>query len=65
MAAAFDEVCRALNLPESAIGEREALASKIIDLARSGERNSHQLIERVLREAGAAGMSPTSQTLTA
>ena len=52
MATAFDEVCRARNLSDGAISEREAVASKIIDLARRGERNSLHLIERVLREAG-------------
>jgi CO/xanthine dehydrogenase Mo-binding subunit len=54
MATAFDEVCRALKLTESAINEREAIASKIVDLARRGERSSRALIERVLRDIGVA-----------
>lgn len=65
MAAAFDEVCRALKLSDSATNERETIASKIVDLARRGERNSLQLIERVLREAGVVAVQPSSQILSA
>jgi hypothetical protein len=65
MATAFDEICRALKLSEGATNEREALASRIVDLARRGERNSLQLIERVLREAGVVAVQPAPQTLSA
>ena len=58
MATAFDEVCSALKLTESATNERETVASKIIDLARRGEHNAPQLIERVLREAGVTAAPP-------
>lgn len=57
MAAAFDEVCSALRLSETATSEREILASKIIDLARRGERSSLALAERVMRDISVAAMS--------
>jgi hypothetical protein len=57
MASAFDEVCRALKLTESATNEREIVASKIIDLARRGERSSLALAERVMRDIGVAATS--------
>jgi hypothetical protein len=62
MASAFEEICRVLNLAESATRERETVASRIVDLARRGERNSLKLTERVLRDAGA---SPASSSLRA
>ncbi len=65
MAAAFDEVCRALQLAEGATHERESVAAKIIHLALRGERTSPRLIERVLREAGIPQAPPFSQDLTA
>jgi hypothetical protein len=49
---AFDETCRALMLNDSAAREREAVAVRIIELARRGERDPIRLRERVLREAG-------------
>lgn len=49
---AFDETCRALRLKETAAREREAVAVRIIELARRGERDPIRLRERVLREAG-------------
>jgi hypothetical protein len=52
MSAAFDDACRALNLTDSAAREREAVAVRIIELARRGERDPIRLSERVLREAG-------------
>ncbi len=57
MASAFDEVCRALKLTESATNEREIVASKIIDLARRGERSSLALAECVMRDIGVAATS--------
>jgi hypothetical protein len=55
MSAAFEDVCRALNLPDAAERERAAVAVRIVELARRGERDPHRLRDRVLREAGAAG----------
>ena len=54
MSVAFDEACRALNVPHTANGAREALAARIIDFARRGERNPDQLRDRVVTEASAA-----------
>jgi hypothetical protein len=52
MSLAFEEVCKALEIQPGATGEREAVAVRIIELCRRGERNSARLTERVLREAG-------------
>jgi hypothetical protein len=54
MSMAFDEVCRALKLSNTAVGERETVALRIIEWARRGERDPARLRERVLRDAGAA-----------
>lgn len=54
MSAAFDEACRALKLAEGATREREAVAVRIIELARRGERDPIRLSQTVLRDAGAA-----------
>jgi hypothetical protein len=54
MSVAFDEVCRALNLSETATRAREAVAIRIVELARRGERDPARLSARVMREAGAA-----------
>jgi hypothetical protein len=53
MVAAFEDVCRAINLPDQADRERQAVAVRIVELARRGERDPHRLRDRVLREAGA------------
>ena len=53
MSTAFDAACQALNLADAA-REREAVAIRIIELARRGERDPAQLSERVLRDAGAS-----------
>jgi hypothetical protein len=50
MSAAFEEVCRSLKLDGDAQA-REAVAVRIIELARRGERNAERLRDRVLREA--------------
>jgi hypothetical protein len=44
-------VCRVLKL-EHDQGAREVMAVRIIELARSGERDPERLRDRVLREAG-------------
>jgi hypothetical protein len=53
MSLAFDEACRVLGISDRAAREREAVAVRIIELARRGERDSKRLCERVLRDAGA------------
>jgi hypothetical protein len=53
MSAAFDDACRVLNLSECAAREREAVAVRIIELARRGERDPLRLSERALSGASA------------
>ena len=63
MSAAFEETCAALGVPDTSAREREVIATRIIDLARRGERNADLLRDRVLREAGAfAGEPPEAVT---
>jgi hypothetical protein len=52
MSLAFDEVCRALNINGNE-REQEVVATRIIELARRGERDPMSIRDRVLREAGA------------
>jgi hypothetical protein len=54
MSIAFDEVCQALKLADTAVRERETVAVRIIEWARRGERDPARLCERVLRDAGEA-----------
>ena len=51
MSVAFEEVCKALNLPPDAVTTREVIAVRIIELAKRGERRSTSLRDQVLREA--------------
>jgi hypothetical protein len=50
MSVAFDEICQKLKLDDAR--GRETIATRIIELARRGERDAVRLSERVLREAG-------------
>jgi hypothetical protein len=52
MSLAFEEVCKALEIQPGATREREAVAVRIIELFRRGERRPSRLAERVLKEAG-------------
>ena len=52
MSSAFEEVCKALEIQPGATREREAVAVRIIELCRLGERRSPRLVETVLKEAG-------------
>ena len=52
MSLAFEEVCKALEIQRAATREREAVAVRIIELSRRGERSPAGLAERVLKEAG-------------
>ena len=52
MSLAFEEVCKALEIQPGATREREAVAVRIIELCRRGERRPARLAERVLKEAG-------------
>ena len=51
MSLAFEEVCKALEIQRAATREREAVAVRIIELSRRGERSPARLAERVLKEA--------------
>ena len=52
MSAALEEVCRELQVNGDQRA-REAVAVRIIELARRGERDPERLRDQVLREAGA------------
>jgi hypothetical protein len=52
MSLAFEEICKALEIQSGATREREAIAVRIIELCRRGERRPARLAERVLKEAG-------------
>jgi hypothetical protein len=54
MSTAFENTCLALKLTDAAVREREAVAIRIIELARRGERDPARLSSTVLRDAGAA-----------
>jgi hypothetical protein len=58
MGMAFEEVCRVLGIGTAAAREREAVAVRIIELARRGERNYYRLVERVIKEAGGDRAQP-------
>ena len=51
MSLAFDEVCKALDLPADAASTREVIAIRIIELAKRGGRSPTFLRDQVLREA--------------
>jgi len=54
MSMALEEVCKALRINGNATA-RETMASRIIELARRGERSPAALRDRVLREANGGG----------
>lgn len=53
MSTALEDVCRTLKI-DGDQEAREAMAVRIIELARCGESDPERLRDRVLREAGAA-----------
>jgi hypothetical protein len=53
LAAAFDEICRDMKLPDDAARERENVAMRIIDLGREGLLDPKLLRERVMHEVSA------------
>ena len=58
MSVAFDEACRALNVSYTANGAREAIAIRIIELARRGECDPDRLRARVITEVRRPLASP-------
>jgi hypothetical protein len=53
MSMALDDVCKALNLKDDS-SAREVIATRVIDLARRGERSPTHLRDRILYEADLA-----------
>jgi hypothetical protein len=53
MSAAFDDICRELNLSDGDSRGRETIAVRVVELVRRGVRDPNVLRQRVLREAGA------------
>jgi len=53
MSTAFEAACAALNIAAGDARGREAVATRIVELARRGERDPMQLRDRVLQDAGA------------
>jgi hypothetical protein len=51
MSVAFDDLCRAFELTEED-RVREIMASRIVELARLGERDADRLRDRIMRETG-------------
>jgi hypothetical protein len=47
---AFEMVCIALRIGDSDDGVKQAIATKIIDLAKAGERNPDTLCEQALKD---------------
>jgi hypothetical protein len=50
MVLAFDGICASLRVPFDSISERRALAARVIELARSGERDPVVIYGSILRE---------------
>ena len=55
MGIALDQVCNVLRVGSNA-DAREIIATRIIELARRGERDAKKLRDRVLMEAGGSGL---------
>jgi len=53
---AFEQTSIALRIGDCADDVRQAVANKIIELAKSGERNPDLLCERALKEIRPAGV---------
>jgi len=51
MSRAFENACAALHIPAGDIRGREIIATRVIDLARSGLLDTKALQDRVLAEA--------------
>jgi len=50
LSVAFEMVCIALRIGDSDDGVKQAIATKIIELANAGERNPDTLCEQALRD---------------
>jgi len=56
MAAAFEDVCKALEAVGRSVA-KDRIAAKVIDLAREGESDPAVLREMALSEFGLSGLS--------
>ena len=54
MSRALEEACTALHIADSQSHEREVIATRIIDLARTGVIDARALCDRALSEAKTA-----------
>jgi hypothetical protein len=50
MVLAFDGICASLRVPLDSISDRRAIAARVIELARSGERDPVVIYGSILRE---------------
>ena len=50
MILAFDGICASLRVPRDAMSDRRAIATRVIELARSGERDPVVIYGSILRE---------------
>jgi hypothetical protein len=50
MCLAFDGICASLRVPLDSISDRRAIAARVIELARSGERDPVVIYGSILRE---------------
>jgi hypothetical protein len=57
MAAAFEDVCKAIDVSGRSDVTKETMATKIIELARGGEADPVVLREMALSEFGLSGIS--------
>jgi hypothetical protein len=57
MLTAFDEACAKLRLRKSD-RKTDLVASKIVDLAKAGERDAHRLVVHVLRQFERGPLQP-------
>jgi hypothetical protein len=55
MGAALEQVCHTLRIDHDAVA-RELIATRIIELAKRGERDAKKLRDRVLMETGGSGL---------
>ena len=62
MGLAFEAVCIALHIGNSGDDVRQAIATKVIDLAQNGERHPDVLCELVLKEIRTGQSEPVSST---
>ena len=62
MGLAFEAVCISLHIGNSGDDVRQAIATKVIDLARNGERRADILCEAALKEIRTGQSEPISST---